>query len=58
MYKRQGQRIVGLITENDEINEGLVRFDIIFYVRMKNGLSQIIVNIEAQNCLLYTSRCV
>ena len=49
-----GQRIVGLKTENAEINEGLVRFDIIFYVRMpsvddtKNGLSQIIVNIEAQ----------
>lgn len=42
------QRIVGLNTENAEINEGLVRFDIIFYVRMKNGLSQIIVNIEAQ----------
>ena len=49
-----GQRIVGLNTENAEINEGLVRFDIIFYVRMpsvddtKNGLPQIIVNIEAQ----------
>ena len=49
-----GQRIVGLNTENAEINEGLVRFDIIFYIRMpsvddtKNGLSQIIVNIEAQ----------
>ena len=43
-----GQRIVGLNTENAEINEGLVRFDIIVYVRMKNGLSQIIVNIEAQ----------
>lgn len=49
-----GQRIVGLNTENAKINEGLVRFDIIFYVRMpsivgrKNGLSQIIVNIEAQ----------
>ena len=43
-----GQRIVGLNTENAEINEGLVRFDIIFYVRMKNGLSQIIVDIEAQ----------
>ena len=29
-----GQRIVGLNTENAKINEGLVRFDIIFYVRM------------------------
>lgn len=45
---KTGQRIVGLNTENAEINEGLIRFDIIFYVRMKNGLSQIIINIEAQ----------
>ena len=50
----QDSVFVGLNTENAEINEGLVRFDIIFYVRMpsivgrKNGLSQIIVNIEAQ----------
>lgn len=43
-----GQRIVGFNTENAEINEGLVRFDIVFYVRMKDGLSQIIVNVEAQ----------
>ena len=43
-----GQRIVGFNTENMEINEGLVRFDIVFYVRMKDGLSQIIVNVEAQ----------
>lgn len=35
-------------TENSEINEGMIRFDIIFYVRMKDGLSQIIVNVEAQ----------
>ena len=43
-----GQRIVGFNTENAEINEGLVRFDIVFYVRMKDGLSQVIVNLEAQ----------
>lgn len=43
-----GQRIIGFNTENTEINEGLVRFDIVFYVRMTDGLSQIIVNIEAQ----------
>ena len=43
-----GQRIIGLNTENSKINEGLIRFDIIFYVRMKNGLSRIIVNIECQ----------
>ena len=31
---QQTSRIVGLNTENSEINEGLIRFDIIFYVRM------------------------
>lgn len=46
--KNDGQRIVGLNTENVEINEGLIRFDIIFYVRMKDGISQVIVNIELQ----------
>ena len=46
--KESGQRIVGMNTENAEINEGLVRFDIIFYVRLKDGISQVIVNIEAQ----------
>lgn len=43
-----GQRVVGFNTESAEINEGLVRFDIVLYVRMKDGLSQIIVNVEAQ----------
>ena len=43
-----GQRVKGLNSENVEANEGLIRFDIIFYVRLKNGLSQIIVNVEAQ----------
>ena len=42
------QRLVGFNTENQELNEGLVRFDIVFYVRMKDGLSQIIINVEAQ----------
>ena len=46
--KENGQRLVGLNTENAEINEGLVRFDIIFYVRMKDGISQVIINVEAQ----------
>ena len=46
--EKDGQRIVGLNTENAEINEGLIRFDIIFYVRMKDGYSQVIVNVEAQ----------
>ncbi len=43
-----GKRLVGMNTENAEINEGTVNFDIVFYVRMKDGLSQIIVNVEAQ----------
>lgn len=46
--EQAGQRIVGFNTENAEINEGLVRFDIVFYVRMKDGISQVIVNLEAQ----------
>ena len=46
--EKNSERIVGFNSENTEINEGMVRFDIVFYVRMKDGLSQIIVNIEAQ----------
>lgn len=48
VHQQNGQRLVGFNTENQEVNEGLVRFDIVFYVRMKNGLSQIIINVEAQ----------
>ena len=44
--EENGQRIVGMNTENAEINEGLIRFDIIFYVRMKDGISQVIVNVD------------
>ena len=49
-----GQRIVGMNTEAAEINEGLIRFDIIFYVRLplagskKSDISQVIINVEAQ----------
>ena len=52
--EKGGQRIVGFNAENAELNEGLVRFDIVFYVRMpsagstEDGLSQIIINVEAQ----------
>ena len=42
------EKVIGLNTENSEINEGMIRFDIIVYVRMQDGLSQIIVNVEAQ----------
>ncbi len=48
VHFQNGQRLVGFNTENQELNEGLVRFDIVFYVRMKDGLSQIIINVEAQ----------
>ena len=43
-----GSRVIGLNTENEEIAEGLVRFDIVFYVRMRDGLTQMIINVEAQ----------
>jgi hypothetical protein len=46
--EENGQRVVGFNSENAKINEGMVRFDIVFYVRMKDGISQIIINIEAQ----------
>lgn len=52
--EQNGQRVVSLNTEDVEINEGLIRFDIVFYVRVssadgvKDGLSQIIINVEAQ----------
>ncbi len=45
---RNGEKIIGLNTENTEEKEGLIRFDIIFYVRMGDGLTQIIINVEAQ----------
>lgn len=41
-------RVIGFNTENSEIREGLIRFDIVFYVRMKSGKTQFIINLEAQ----------
>ena len=46
--QNRGERIVGLNTENVEVNEGVCYFDIIFYVRMRDGLRKMIINIEAQ----------
>ena len=43
-----GTRIVGLNTIYQELNEGINIFDIIFYVRTKNGISKIIINVEIQ----------
>ena len=48
IVEKDSQRVVGFNSENQEIHEGTIRFDIIFYVRMRDGLSQIIVNVEAQ----------
>lgn len=44
--EKDDQKIIGFNSENAELNEGLVRFDIVFYVHMKDGLSQIIINVE------------
>ena len=46
--KQDGKRIAGLNSESADVNEGVVRFDIVLYVRLKDGVSQIIINIEAQ----------
>ena len=46
-----GERIVGLNTENSEIDEGKVYFDIIFYVRMRDGLAKMIINLEASQTM-------
>ena len=66
---RTGERIVGLNTESFEIDEGKVYFDIIFYVRMRDGLAKMIINLEAQKneptkyfilnrAIFYTARLV
>ena len=41
-------KITGNNTESTELEEGTIIFDVIFYVRMKDGVSRIIVNLEAQ----------
>ncbi len=43
-----GERIALRNTEDSAPHEGLILYDIIFYVRTKDGRSQIIINIEAQ----------
>ncbi len=49
-----GQRIAGINSEDAEINEGLVRFDIIFYVRMKMAFLRLLLtlNVRKMNLLL------
>ena len=48
VMKSSGSQVAGFNSENLELHEGMIRFDIIFYVRMKDGVSQIIINVEAQ----------
>ena len=48
VIKNDESLVVGLNSENPELHEGMIRFDIILYVRMRDGLSQIIINVEAQ----------
>ena len=48
---RTGERIVGLNTESSEIDEGKIYFDIIFYVRMRDGLAKMIINLEASQTM-------
>ncbi len=43
-----GSRIIGLNTESAEINEGMICYDIICYVRTPDGISRVIINVEAQ----------
>lgn len=46
--KNEATGIIGFNTENSEIQEGVVRFDIVFYVKTKSGKAQISINVEAQ----------
>ena len=48
VVEKDGEKIIGFNTEESEINEGVIRYDIIFYVLTRNGRSKIIINIEAQ----------
>lgn len=41
-------KITGNNTESTELEEGTIIFDVIFYVRMRDGVSRIIINLEAQ----------
>ncbi len=43
-----GERVVTFDSENGEINEGILRFDVIFKVRLRRGISEFIINVEAQ----------
>jgi hypothetical protein len=48
MRTGKGEQIVGLNTEDSEIDEGYISYDVIVYVRLPDGRLQIIVNVESQ----------
>ena len=50
--EQDGEKVIGLNTENSELHEGLARFDIIFYVRMKSAYD--IIN----RAVFYVSRMI
>lgn len=69
IMKKSGNKIIGNNAENVELGEGTIYFDILFYVKMQDGLSQMLINIEAQKsatpgyhiknrAIYYTSRMV
>ena len=46
--RQQRSAITGMNTESKVRNEGVVYFDILFYVRTVDGISKVIINVEAQ----------
>lgn len=48
LSKSNGTMISGLNTENSEINEGEIYFDVLFYARTRDRASKMILDIEAQ----------
>ena len=46
--EKNGEKITGLNTENFAKNEGVIFYDIMFFVRTRDGRSKIIVDVEIQ----------
>ena len=47
-FSDEPKQITGMNNENNVRKEGVVYFDIVFYVNTADGLSKVIINIEAQ----------
>ena len=45
-----GERVVGMNTENTEINEGTINFDIVFYVRMNMLITLVLMRFVILYC--------